>query len=67
MEIKFIRSVAHLGYAYRAGDGASTLPDDVAQKMVDEGYAVAAKLKKRPVKEVQPEVRTRPVERSRKR
>jgi len=47
MEIKFIRGTFHLGYAYRAGDTAGSLPDDVVKMLVEGGYAVPAKLKTR--------------------
>jgi hypothetical protein len=66
MNIKFIKSPIPLGYAYRAGQGAGSLPDHVAQKMIDDGYAILIEKKERP-KEVKPEVKTTQITRARKR
>jgi len=39
MKVKFIKGTFHLGYAYRAGDGAN-LPDEVAKKFIEGKYAI---------------------------
>jgi len=65
IDLKIIRSTIHFGWAYRPGATCS-LPDEVAQMFIKEGYAVAVGLKKRR----EPEVFTtdiKPVVKSRKR
>lgn len=65
MDIKIIRSTIGLGWAYKAGMTAR-LPDEVAQQLIDGGFAVEVIKKERP-KQVKPEVKTTQVTRSRKR
>jgi len=52
MDIKFIRGVARFGYAYRAGMGASTLPDDVCKRFIRDGFAIEIKDHPRPQRAV---------------
>lgn len=64
MDIKFIRGVAHLGYAYRAGQGAGSLPDEKAKWFIEHGYAIEVKDKPRP-KRVRPKVQDTAVKKAR--
>jgi len=66
MNIVFLRAAHGLGYAYKAGATTGSLPDEVAQMLIDGGYAKLVGVKKRP-KEKKPEVKTTHVTRSRKR
>ena len=52
MHIKILRGTMHLGYAYRAGDTPTQVPDKTAKELINSGYAVPMELKKRPVKAV---------------
>ncbi len=40
MVIKFLRSPIGLGYAHRAGETNSSLPEDVKKMLVEKGFAV---------------------------
>jgi hypothetical protein len=64
MDIKFIRSPLHLGYAYRAGDTTGSLPDEIAKILVSDGYAVPL-ISERP-KRLDPEVHTTQIKRRKK-
>jgi len=66
MDIKIIRATHSLGWAYKAGMTAR-LPDEVAKELIEGGYAIPVEGKRRPKKEVKPEVLTTQVTRSRKR
>ena len=39
MIIKFKRGAAHLGYAYRAGSVAASLPDEACKYLIEAGIA----------------------------
>lgn len=50
MVIKFLRGAFHLGYAYRAGDVAVSLPEEVCKELIEGKYAIEHSLRKRPEK-----------------
>ena len=63
MHIRILKGTFHLGYAYRAGNETKTLADDKCKELIAGDYAVAVKLKKRPVKA---KVETTVIERKKK-